>query len=374
VAVAKRSSKVPKPAEADPEGRPQGIPTPGAGRLSGIIGQDRAVGVLRTAAAAGRVHHAWIFHGPVGVGKFTAALAFAADLLDPASRAGESGVASEARRLLEAGIHPDLHVVRKELAGVSRDERVRRGVQRNIAKEVLAEFLIEPAGRTRVFQADSAAAKVFIVDEAELLEPVGQNALLKTLEEPPRGTVIILVTSAEERLLPTIRSRCQRVAFTPLDEASMGRWLEAGGLLAGVPEADRGFVLRFAGGSPGAATLAVKGGLVAWHRTIGPMLAETDRGRYCAGLGPAMASLVDEWAKAHAQEREHASKDAANKAGAAWMLRLLAAHYRERLRSSPRDGARAIEAIAEAQRQADAGVQFPFVMENLAAQLAERPR
>ena len=67
----------------------------------------------------------------------------------------------------------------------------------------------------------SAPAKTFIIDEAELIDTVGQNALLKTLEEPPRRTYIFLVTSRPERLLPTIRSRCQHVRFVPLDHASM---------------------------------------------------------------------------------------------------------------------------------------------------------
>lgn len=330
------------------------------------------MGLVRGAIKAGRVHHAWIFHGPVGVGKFTTALAFGADLLDPVARPGVRGGSGEARRLLDSGTHPDLHVITKELAAVCRDDQVRRGVQRNIAKAVLEEFLIEPAARTRMMPGDSLAAKVFIVDEAELLDHHGQNSLLKTLEEPPEGTVIILVTSAEERLLPTIRSRCQRVAFTALDGPAMERWAKCSGVLEGLDPKERAFVVQFADGSPGAAALAVGRGIVAWARELEPLLAEADRGRYSPALGAAMASLVEEWAKAQAEEREHASKDAANKAGAAWMLRLLGSRYRRQLAERPESALRAIELVAEAQRQAEASVQVPFVMENFAAQLAQR--
>ena len=75
--------------------------------------------------------------------------------------------------------------------------------------------------------------------------------MLKTLEEPPPGTVIILVTQNEEQLLPTIRSRCQRIAFGPLDAASMREWWEREGPQVAAP--DRAFVEAFAEGSPGMA-------------------------------------------------------------------------------------------------------------------------
>jgi DNA polymerase-3 subunit delta' len=154
------------------------------------------------------------------VGKFTTALAFAAVILDPSSQPDLSGVIepdpeSASQQLLAAGTHPDLHIITKELAVVSRVDSVRDSKQRNIAKAVLEEFLLEPAARTGSMNG-ALASKVFIVDEAELIDGVGQNSLLKTLEEPAPGSVIILVTANEERLLPTIRSRCQRVGFAPL--------------------------------------------------------------------------------------------------------------------------------------------------------------
>jgi DNA polymerase-3 subunit delta' len=210
-------------------------PVHGITTLDQIIGQAGAKRTLERAMQSGRVHHAWIFHGPAGVGKKTAAVAFAAAMLDPSTSADLGGNLvpeqdSAVQRLVRSGTHPDLHIITKELAAMSREDTVRKGKQFGIAKEVVEEFLTEPAGKSRMMPGESRAGKVFIVDEAELLSPISQNTLLKTLEEPPAGTVIVLVTSAEERLLPTIRSRCQRVSFSPLEEGEMNKWLSRRGV------------------------------------------------------------------------------------------------------------------------------------------------
>lgn len=285
------------------------------------------------------------------------------------------------QRLLKAGTHPDLHVITKELAEVSREQRVRDGKQRNIAKDVLIEFLIEPAERTRSSGEHSLASKVFIVDEADLVDTTGQNTLLKTLEEPPSGSVIILVTSNEERLLPTIRSRCQPVAFAPLGEPEMRRWIDASKLdLSSLPAEARRWLIAFADGSPGAAKLALETGLTQWYQALAPMLAELDAGRFPIDLGTTIAKLIDDWAIAAVDRSgsDTASKDAANKAGARLMFRLLGDHFRQRLRAAANKGAPevfldrdlgAIDLIKEAERQFDSSVQGIFVFDNLAAGL-----
>jgi DNA polymerase III subunit delta' len=385
--MAKRTAKTkgPREIELKPQERPKGLPAPPPPRRLGeIVGQDRAVGALRAALASKRIHHAWIFHGPAGVGKFTTALAFAAVVLDPTSSAGLMGGEIEpdpdsvVQRLLGSGSHPDLHIITKELATVSREANVRASKQRNIAKDVLEEFLIEPATRTGGGGAAAMASKVFIVDEAELVDARGQNALLKTLEEPAPGSVIILVTPSEERLLPTIRSRCQRVGFSPLNERDMSTWLRGSGL--DVSSLDAGamqWLMAYAEGSPGLAHLALSTGIIEWHRTLSPMLAEVDRGRFPLDLGPTMAKLADEWSQGWVDRpgNENASKEAANRAAARQMFRLVAGHYRRRLREAGSGGgaeaaAAAIGLIVEAERQAETNVQSTFVMENLAAQLA----
>ncbi len=199
-----------------------------------VLGQSRAIDLLERSMQSGRVHHAWIFHGPQGVGKFTAAIAWASVILDPSAAPDLGGrlapdPQSHTQQLLKAGTHPVLHVIKKELARYHDDRQVRNAKLSTIPKSIVEEHLIVPATLAPSMKSDSIAQKVFIVDEAELLDrsatnaPV-QNAILKTLEEPPEGTVIILITSSEDRLLPTIRSRCQRVSFTALDDDAMREW------------------------------------------------------------------------------------------------------------------------------------------------------
>jgi DNA polymerase-3 subunit delta' len=373
--VAKRAHKSPRTVEVKPEPLGTVFPVPRPIPLSGVIGQERAVAGLREAVAAGRIPHAWVFHGPVGVGKFTTAMAFAAELLTPAG-----DLRSRVSSMLQAGTHPDLHVITKELSRVSREERIRNQKQRNIALEVIKEFLTEPAARTRALNAPSYATKVFVVDEAELLDWSSQNHLLKTLEEPPPGTVFILVTSALDELRPTVRSRCRATAFVPLDNAAFETWLRAQPGAASLSATDREFIGWFADGSPGVASVSMRTGILGWARMLEPMLTDADRGRYTPRLGPVMAEFVDQWAKARVEENERASKEAANMAAARWMIRYLGERYRRLLREAARSGseraivsaARAILLVDEAERQAEASVQVPFVMENLSAQLTLR--
>jgi DNA polymerase-3 subunit delta' len=354
--------------------------------LEEIIGQERAVGILRAAISSGRVHHAWILSGPPGVGKFTTALAFAAVLLDPTTAPDLSGNAapdpeSEVQRLIQAGTHPDLHIITKELAAVSREDNVRDGKQTNIAKAVLEEFLLEPAAKTRVMTGRSAAGKVFIVDEAELIDDRGQNALLKTLEEPPEGTVIILVTPREHRLLSTIRSRCQRVAFGTLSEAEMGKWLKRrAGAGGAIETAKVKWLLKFAAGSPGVAAMVIENDLFGWRERLEPMLEQVEAGEFPVEMGKAMAELVDERAAAAVRKNPDASKDGANKTWARRMLAFLAEHTRQGLaRAAGKDEAGArrrlhmLEAIARAEEELGANVSLALVMENLAVQMSAEP-
>ena len=372
--TAKRGAKGPGGAEA--RGTP--LRTPAPGPLSARIGQARAVGVLQRAIDAGRVHHAWIFHGPSGVGKFTAALAFAGVLLDPEAAPTLTGTVeppadSAVQRLLRAGAHPDLHVVVKELARYSDSKQVRDAKLQTIPKAVVDTHLLRPAVLASNLPG-GLAGKVFIVDEAELLDrsptnaPV-QNALLKTLEEPPEGTVIVLVTASEDRLLPTIRSRCQRVAFT--------RGLDVAG--PDVPPGAAPWLLSIAGGSPGALVGALDAGLHGWHLEIDPMLDDAERGRFHVALGPTMTRLIDDraaaWVKEGETRGENRSKDAANRVAARQMLGLVAEHDRAGLADPARAGAavRAIDHVVDASRELSSAVQVQFVMDHLAARLPRDP-
>jgi hypothetical protein len=186
--------------------------------------------------------------------------------------------------------------------------------QTNIPLDLLRELMIggtvgdgktfdSPVWRTAYFGHN----KVFIIDEAELLDPYGQNALLKTLEEPPAGTYIFLVTTQEERLLPTIRSRCQRVAFRALDAGAMQAWFDR----AEVPAEARVWLAEFSEGAPGAAELAHKHGLRAWSDELLPRFAAVEDGRFDGGLADRLAELVGDFAERVVKENPKASKEAA---------------------------------------------------------------
>lgn len=350
----------------------------GAVALGDIIGQAGAMAVLRSAISSGRVHHAWIFAGPKGVGKFTAATAFASALLDPTTGPNPMGEyepdpGSETQRLIARDAFPDLHVVTKELARHSDDSDVRKRLLTNIPVEVVRTRLIELAHLTPTRQTGSLIGKAFIVDEAELLKHDAQNALLKTLEEPPLGTILILVTSAEEDLLPTIRSRCQRVAFTALDDPDMRRWIGARGLEPGDEEA--GWLIGASDGSPGRLLDAVECDLHGWATRLEPMLARADRGEFDPDLGPAIKDLVEGWASGFVKANANASKKVANDVAAAKALGLIANRARRRLRHAVETGGdtsraiRAIESVERARQRIGANVQIALAFEGLAAEL-----
>jgi len=369
---------------------PDSTPTPPPKTFSDILGQDKALDTLRASMASGRVHHAWVFSGPAGVGKFTAAHAFAAMLLDPTlspNLGGELDVdpSGPVRGMIDAGTHPDLHIVTKELAVYSDDRAVRNAKQITIPRDVIDAHLLTPIARAATVRSASALVqKAFIVDEAELMDryksnATTQNAMLKTLEEPPAGSVIILVTANEDRLLATIRSRCQRVAFRPLDEKSMALWFKrsAGEIGRAVEGAERQWIERFCAGSPGRALMAAKTGLYQWSTALEPLLREVDAGKFPTGLGGTMTKLVGGWAEQWVSDHKNASKEAANHAAVRHLAALLSERFRSRLRDAANRGdgvtgercARAIERIVDAEKNVASNVNMGMALEALAAGL-----
>lgn len=352
--------------------------------VEGIINQQRAVAVLETALASGHVHHAYVFHGPVGVGKFTTARVFARNLLCPQPQRDLAGRieacgSCESCRQFDRGSHPDLHVVAKELARYSDDRLVRERKLITIPVDVLQTHLIEPAYRS----AQLRHHKVFIVDEAELIDAVGQNKLLKTLEEPPVGTYMVLVTSSPERLLPTIRSRCQLVPFVPLPEQEVARWLDQHAA-AKPAAAERAWLLAFADGSIGVAQLAMEYGLWTWAQRVLPAVDQMTAGRFDAALGADIAGFIDAFAEAWVKNHENASKDAANRRAAGLMWSMLAVHLRQKIASqSAKLGVgdllaaeaaldpylKAIDAVRDAERNVASNVNLGLVCDHLVSQL-----
>ncbi|MEM9066691.1 MAG: AAA family ATPase [Planctomycetota bacterium] len=345
--------------------------------LSAVLGQERALRVLSSSLASGRLHHAWIFHGPSGVGKMTTALAFAGMLLDATTAPGLTGEIapdpeSDVQRRLAAGAHPDLHVIVKELAKFSDDKKIRDRKLTSIPLEVVRRRLLEPAALASNLPG-GAASKVFIIDEAHLLNTATQNAVLKTLEEPADGTVLILVTDAEDRLLPTIRSRCQRVGFAPLSDDSMAGWLRGAPEAEGLEPNRAGWLKRYAEGSPGRFVRAMEAGIDRWEQELAGNIIAASRGELEPGFGGAMQKLVDQRATELVAKDKNASKDAANRAAAAEMFALIAAHARAELSNSA-FALGAIDALRRAERELGANVQMQLVFDHLASGLAASGR
>lgn len=201
--------------------------------LDEIQGQDRVLGLLRRALSRDRLAHAFVFAGPAGVGKRTTAFALARAILCPEAPGRGCGACIDCR-LIAAGSHPDVFL--EDLATAQAERATASVISIEQVRRVCASLAMRPVRGTH---------KVGIVDQAERLTDEAQNALLKTLEEPRGSATLILVTSNLDVLLPTIRSRCQRLSFAPLADEMVTELLVKEGVAADV--ARRAAVL--AGGS-----------------------------------------------------------------------------------------------------------------------------
>ncbi|MFH1112546.1 MAG: DNA polymerase III subunit delta' [Pseudomonadota bacterium] len=178
--------------------------------MANLIGHERVMEVLERAVREGRPAHAYLFTGREGIGKKRAAIDFACRLMCPGPEADRDATCPVCRRIV-ARNHPDVAVETPE-RGIIRIDRIRilQGYFRYAPIE--GEF------------------KITVIDDAHTMNAAAQNALLKTLEEPPAGRILILVTSKPFLLLPTVRSRVRRIRFAPLSVDEV----------AGILERDRG--------------------------------------------------------------------------------------------------------------------------------------
>ncbi len=185
--------------------------------LDQIRGQDRVIERLSAALARNRLPHGLIFGGPPGVGKRTTALAIAMAQLcadEPGRGCGRCLECSQ----VAAGTHPDLFI--EDLAAARRERPAASTLSIDQIRRLRSQLALTPArGR----------AKVGIIEPAERLTADAQNALLKTLEEPPGHATLLLVTTAPRELLATIRSRAQTWSFGPLPDPIMKELLVEGG-------------------------------------------------------------------------------------------------------------------------------------------------
>lgn len=211
-------------------------------QLDAIVGNERARAFLAHAVKEDSPAHAYLFTGPGGIGKTATALAFAADLLAAAGApVGES-------------LHPDLWVEDSDAEQVS-IETIRRDGRTGRSGGEVADVEGAPAQPLQAFlslKGMLSDRRVAVLARAERLRETAAAPLLKTIEEPPPGAVLILCTEAAELLPPTIRSRCQEVEFQRLGDADVARFLFARGL-----ELEPA-LLHLAGGCPGRAVRLVE--------------------------------------------------------------------------------------------------------------------
>jgi DNA polymerase III subunit delta' len=208
--------------------------------MTKMIGHDEAWRQFSSALASGKLHHGWILAGPRGLGKASFALRAAAALVDPDNRYAS---------MIERGSHPDILIVKRLVKDTSKNgEETEESAElkRSITVDQIRQ--LQGSLTTRPGLADKRA---IIIDAADDLERGGANALLKSLEEPPVGTYFLLVSHASDRLLPTIRSRCQTLRFEVLNDVDMAVALEYA-----VPDAsasDIETLVRAGNGAPGQA-------------------------------------------------------------------------------------------------------------------------
>ncbi len=238
---------------------------------SSLFGHAAAERALRGAFDAGRLHHAWLLTGPEGIGKATLAYRFARALLAGFPAPGLTVAPDHpVFRRVAAGSHPDLLAIARGY-----DEK---------KKALRAEILVDDVRKVAGFLALTAAEggwRVVVVDGADHLNRNAANALLKLLEEPPPRTVLLLTAAAPGRLLPTIRSRCRRLALPPLAARDFAAVLRLGGH-AEIAEAE--FVGQASEGAPGRAIAWAEAGLLPLLQDAASLFREpqVDRRRLAA--------------------------------------------------------------------------------------------
>ena len=183
-------------------------------RLSGVIGQSRALAQLEDELAARRLAHAYLFAGPQGVGRATTAVALFAAANCEQPQGGQACGGCGSCRRIAAGTHEDLLILEPPSAARSSQIKV----------EAVREAI-----RATGFAPFAGGVRLILIKQAGHLNPASANALLKTLEEPPPNNILVLTVSDPKELLPTLVSRCRKVNFLPLTPEQISAELERRG-------------------------------------------------------------------------------------------------------------------------------------------------
>ena len=211
---------------------------------TGMIGQERLLELFQRSKLHGSLGHAYLIEGPSGTGKRSLAALVSRGLLCHGDPSGACGACASCRKALIHGAHRDLiRVVREE---------TRRGGKVVTARNIKIDQIRE-VQEILPFPPIEGRVKVILIEEAERMGVEAQNALLKSLEEPPSYNVFLLLVTNRSRLLPTVLSRCQLLTMTPLSDEIIRREV-----VRRLPEAEASAVdeaVALSGGSLGEALL-----------------------------------------------------------------------------------------------------------------------
>ena len=331
-----------------------------------IFGQDAAIQTLQRAIQTDRLPHGLVFAGPAGVGKAMTARVLAAVFLCERPKAAASGPCGrcESCRAFDTGNHPDYHVITKELIRYHDKTGKSKGVDLSI--NVIRPEVVDPAGRKPAM----GRGKVFVIEQAELMNPHAQNALLKTLEEPPGRTLIVLLTDQPGLLLPTIRSRCQMIRFAALPEPLVRRELEK----RGVDRKLAAEAAQLAGGSLGVALKWLEDGVIAEASDLIGRIDSFSTGQPPEDLPGWFRRAGEAYAEKQLERDKLSSKESATREGLSIYLRIAAEHVRRQMSrmddpDALEQACATIDAIGRTETYLDENVNVPLVLQQLSATL-----
>ena len=318
-----------------------------------IFGHRDLCKTLLGLSGSSRRHHGFIFSGPRGVGKFAVATEFGKHIL----KTGDEK-------------HPDLHVIKKEDSFWSSSVGLQKKKQTNIPIDLLREKMI--GGSTSdgkkhealVFKTPRGGGeKVFIIDEAELLDQVGQNSLLKTLEEPPTNTTVILVTCREDFLLPTIHSRCHEYCFGPLTKKEFSSWVET---QRGLNPEHVEWLTGLSGGSPGVFLEASHSNLFDLYQSIKPCLYHQKN--VVSNTVGLVVDFLNRYTDGVVEKNKNASKESANNRGFELVCRVFGLRVSGLLKGEDVDlGVVLADIVSDVENQRLGNVSTPVLVESLVA-------